>query len=126
MSTLTNQITQLKNAGFRIRLKHSRYTAEQFNKLRRCAEQVNNNDSHLLDRLNELTDWQPMPTIDLRKNKIDMSPRGGKTFISIEKDDKIVSTSEAICSFADNFCYRVGGRIALGRALKNLKEKVVV
>ena len=46
--------------------------------------------------------------------------RGGKTVCNIiddsDKLEKVIATGVAYCSMSDNFCYRIGRRIALGRA----------
>ena len=50
--------------------------------------------------------------------------RGGKTICYLYKDcgnEGPVGASAAVCSMSDNFCYRTGRDIALGRALKALE-----
>ena len=52
----------------------------------------------------------------------DMKPcsRGGMTFCDIFDGEKLVAIGTAKCSYADNFDYKIGRDIAIGRAEKNL------
>lgn len=45
---------------------------------------------------------------------------GGKTICHVLKDDVEIATGEALCSMSDNFCYRTGRKLALGRAWKHI------
>lgn len=47
--------------------------------------------------------------------------KGGKVVCTIIDRDNVF-TGVSICSMADNFSYKIGRRIALGRALKLLNE----
>lgn len=49
--------------------------------------------------------------------------QGGKTHIDITSPDGKTVSGEAICSVEDTFDRRLGNKIALGRALKQLKPK---
>jgi hypothetical protein len=50
-------------------------------------------------------------------------PRGGVTKVFIEDENGDVQASgTAFCSMADNFCRKIGRKIATGRALKRLEE----
>lgn len=55
------------------------------------------------------------------------SERGGYTFCYVyddsDKGGELLTTGRADCSPLDAFCYRIGRRIARGRALKALGEK---
>ena len=42
--------------------------------------------------------------------------RGGMTICTIEEDGRVLGQGVSICSFLDNFCYRLGREIAHGRA----------
>ena len=67
-----------------------------------------------------------LPTID------GVYSNGGRTICTIEKTypkdfqmlerGTIVARGEALCSFSDQFCKRVGRTIALGRALTMLED----
>ena len=52
----------------------------------------------------------------------DPHPKGGRIECYLYKDDVMISTGTAVCSMSDNFCYRIGREIALGRALKKLEN----
>jgi len=52
-------------------------------------------------------------------------PRGGKTVCIIWNDrDRAIAIGEATCSMSDNFCYRIGREIALGRAKAQMAESI--
>lgn len=57
-----------------------------------------------------------------RRSKNNFKPYecGGVTECIVCKDDKIVLETQAVCSLSDNFNYRRGVRISLGRARKRL------
>lgn len=47
--------------------------------------------------------------------------RGGKVALEVIDDQEhVLIRTEAHCSFQDNFCYSLGKKIALGRAMKEL------
>jgi len=48
--------------------------------------------------------------------------KGGKTVCRAILDDGTEYVAEAYCSFSDNFCYKRGRQIAMGRLKKQLKE----
>ncbi|MHC4748338.1 MAG: hypothetical protein ACYTFW_00555 [Planctomycetota bacterium] len=50
-------------------------------------------------------------------------PRGGMTVCEVlDADGNLIVEGRAICSLADNFNYRLGREIALGRAVMQLEE----
>lgn len=52
-----------------------------------------------------------------------VSPKGGETFIEITTPDKSLTTAGAsICSDKDLFNRRTGNEIALGRAIKSMQD----
>jgi hypothetical protein len=51
----------------------------------------------------------------------DVSPRGGKTVIQVSYTNGKEYSAEAVCSLKDNFCYRRGVIIALGRIISQIK-----
>lgn len=52
-----------------------------------------------------------------------VSPKGGETFIEITTPDKSLTTAGAsICSNKDLFNRRTGNEIALGRAIKSMQD----
>lgn len=56
-------------------------------------------------------------------NAYEVSPRGGATVIELTTPDKQNTViGESVCSSEDNFDRKVGNRIALGRALKQLED----
>jgi hypothetical protein len=50
-----------------------------------------------------------------------VDPRGGTTRVEITLSDGINIIGEALCSLKDNYNKKTGVKIALGRALKNVK-----
>lgn len=56
------------------------------------------------------------------RNKSDWKPlnNGGSTMVYLNKDNKTVSEGIAYCSDSDQFNYKIGVSIALGRAIKRL------
>ena len=53
-----------------------------------------------------------------------LSAKGGETEAKVYgPDDSVVAIGVATCHERDNFCRRIGRDIALGRALKRLREK---
>ena len=76
--TLTNQITRLKEKGFKISVNHARFTQANFKFLDKFSERLQAQNHKPLDILNEAIGFMPIPTTELRKNKIEMAPRGGK------------------------------------------------
>ena len=55
--------------------------------------------------------------------RISPHSRGGKVCCYIGNETGCAASGIANCSYADNFCYKIGREIALGRAKKQLKEK---
>ncbi len=51
-----------------------------------------------------------------------ISPRGGLTWARIWKGAELISFGSARCSREDNYNKKVGANIALGRAMKHLKN----
>lgn len=49
-------------------------------------------------------------------------PRGGMTFVAITSPDGVTSNAYAACSMSDNYCKKTGRDIAIGRALKKLRD----
>ena len=49
--------------------------------------------------------------------------KGGQVICSIGNENGRSAFGIANCSYSDNFCYKIGREIALGRAKKQLKEK---
>lgn len=57
------------------------------------------------------------------KDKMKPNEKGGKTICYIrDPNGNNIAVGEATCSMSDNFCYRIGREIALGRALKKLEN----
>lgn len=54
-----------------------------------------------------------------------IEPRGGATRVELLKNDVSAAVAIATCSLRDNFNYRRGREIALGRCVKQLEELVV-
>ena len=97
-------IHELRKKGCKIRVLHWRYREGD-----RAA--LNKNRPELL-----------MPRSDLKKKGMLKSafPRGGKTKIQISFPDNTHADSETVCSVSDNFSYKKGVSICLGR----LKEAI--
>ena len=56
-------------------------------------------------------------------NTIVPLPRGGKTICEIfNQKNALIASGEAHCSMRDNFNYRIGRRIAQGRAMDQLEK----
>ena len=55
-----------------------------------------------------------------RRSPWQPNPRGGKTVCVIRTKDCREFIGEALCSMADNFCYKTGSRIAFERAAEHL------
>lgn len=55
-----------------------------------------------------------------RRSPWQPNPRGGKTVCVIRTMDSRDFIGEALCSMADNFCYKTGSRIAFERAVEHL------
>ena len=55
----------------------------------------------------------------------DVSPlsKGGRVYCSIGEETGIGAFGISNCSFSDNFCYKIGREIALGRAKKQLEKR---
>ena len=51
------------------------------------------------------------------------SSKGGAVLCQIKQNGKVITEAEAWCSFTDNFCYKIGREIALGRAKKQLEKR---
>lgn len=51
------------------------------------------------------------------------NPKGGRTEVQVESPDGIVVVGEAKCSKKENYCKKVGVKIALGRAMKRLEAE---
>lgn len=50
--------------------------------------------------------------------------RGGMTVCEIvDKDDNVLAKGSAVCSYADNFNYRLGRIIAVGRAVDQMNQR---
>ena len=49
-----------------------------------------------------------------------LSPKGGKTVVEITTPQGLDTTGEAVCSNEDPYNKKLGVKIAIGRALKNL------
>lgn len=50
----------------------------------------------------------------------DVLPKGGLTDVAIYKDNAFLANGMAKCSDHDNYCKKLGTKIALGRAVKEL------
>lgn len=49
--------------------------------------------------------------------------RGGKTLCEmVDEDGKVIVSGVSVCSFSDHFNYRMGRRIAFGRAMSDYSE----
>ena len=51
------------------------------------------------------------------------SSKGGQVCCSIGDETGTAAYGVANCSYADNFCYKIGREIALGRAKKQLEKR---
>ena len=50
--------------------------------------------------------------------------KGGKVELKVIDDQgQVIIHTKAYCSFQDNFCYKLGKQIALGRAMKKIESK---
>lgn len=57
-------------------------------------------------------------------SNFDPTTHGGRTECFIYGPDRqLVATGEALCSLKDQFVYKIGRQISLGRALKQLQGK---
>ena len=50
---------------------------------------------------------------------------GVDCFVIRKEDEKILAEGQSNCSYADNFCYKLGREIALGRAKKQLEKRKI-
>jgi hypothetical protein len=64
----------------------------------------------------------PRQYLMVEKATRDIDPRGGETLVIVTAKDGKTYAGKAICSKEDNFCYRRGVNIALGRL--NEVEKI--
>lgn len=101
----TETINSLKNAGFKVRIKHFRPVDWQ-----------NSNDPIRYQRRNK----EFMKTI--HKANIVVSQFGGYTIAEIGRDGHAF-IGTANCHVKDNFNYKLATRIALGRAKKELTRR---
>ena len=92
-------VEELVNAGYTVKVVHLRYPKE--------------------------VDWSEdmyMQTrSQLKKMGLSPAPRGGKTLVRISKGDRDY-VAEAVCSMKDNYSRKLGRMIALGRAMKAIKD----
>lgn len=59
---------------------------------------------------------------EIKANHLNFDPRGGSTAAYIyDKDGKLLAEGFSFCSDEDNFNYKLGRDIAIGRALKELR-----
>lgn len=63
-----------------------------------------------------------LPYSRKQKNQFIPHPTGGKTVVKVHdlETDKYY-TASAVCSYGDNFCYRLGREVALSRVLALMK-----
>ena len=61
--------------------------------------------------------------IEVPIHLIEPASKGGAVLCQIKKNGKVITEAEAWCSFSDNFCYKIGREIALGRAKKQLEKR---
>jgi hypothetical protein len=102
MKDINPALRRLKDEGYKVRMHHYRPA--------RCVPTVN------------------LSRYEMKERGLEPLPRGGVTVATIQFPDdgrrhpKIV-TATALCSDEDNYSRKVGARIALGRALKNLARE---
>lgn len=123
---MSDTINELQKKGFKVKVKHFRHKIQDFTKLNKVAEKLASQNSHDLDILNELTNFEPIHTKQFRSMATlgaDMAPRGGKTEVVLIKDG-VSAFGNSYCSLNDNFVYRIGREMALGRAVKAY-EKII-
>lgn len=96
MNTKSNQVHELRKAGWKIRVIHKRYFG----------------GIALLSRKEAtVSSWRNCLT------------RGGLTIVELTTPNGKNSTGEARCSKSDNFDRKKGVSIALGRAITNLENQ---
>lgn len=83
-------------ANYRIKLRHYRYSTDRF-----CLD-----EAWLLKAMNE----------------DGINPRGGVTIAEIWDGKTLVARGEAYCSHKDNYSKKIGRNIAVGRAMKRLRN----
>lgn len=104
---LRDQIQQLEEKGYRVKIFHYRYFD---NGKGEPSKEVHSG-------------------VGMRRLKQDLNlgfyPRGGKTIVGIfrggERSFELIAGGTANCSLRDNYSKKIGTQIALGRALKEMK-----
>jgi hypothetical protein len=104
-------LQELEKNGYTVRVHHRRITEAQL----RAAE-----EGHM--RLKKDVPEVPLRKFEIREMQKPIATRGGYTKVEIFKGEEMVAEGEAWCNTIDNFNKRLGREIALGRALKALKE----
>lgn len=81
-------------------------------------------EHHRIPYPNEKHKGKPSPLEYMRYFRGDSpwkpSPRGGRTNCKIMDGEEVIATGRALCSHSDNFNYKIGRKIALGRAKSQL------
>lgn len=95
-------IEKLRAAGYKVRIHHHRLYRADGKVVEASPFEVRNG----LVKVDDPT--QPLA-------------HGGKTVVELTTPNGVNTTTEAQCSDKDNFCYKVGAAVALGRALKNVE-----
>lgn len=102
-------VEDLRKAGFRVFVKHSRYY-EVDNLMLPIVPVKNVYFGPITRPAAKSMGYVPSTVF----------PRGGKTEVEIYHRDRLCSEGHAVCSINDNFNRKIGLTIALGRALERL------
>lgn len=108
------------------KIQHLRFTVEQIQLIQEFIEGLKPfcrthdfNWDTIADELNlKPTQWNYLEPDQI-------FARGGATIVTFEKDG-MMATGVATCSLSDNYERRRGREIAMARALRNFKAKIVV
>lgn len=99
-----NTVQELRKSGYKVLVNHLRYPA-------RVTKNTSKRQSQKIKLENVYA---------LTENGLGISPFGGKTTLDIVSPDGATYHSDAECSVKDVYNKRLGIKIALGRALKQM------
>src|SRR6266498_4100904 len=99
-------VHELRQNGCKVFIRHWRYREGE-------RPALNKNRPELL-----------IPNKEIKVQKRKVFPRGGKTAVLIKFPSKTESRSETLCSVTDNFSYKRGVDICLGRLKTEINQNL--
>lgn len=126
----------MRKNGYSVRVTHYR----DYNIVKLCDEDGSNEEFMVVDNVYEVdldlleeatgkivADMTGIPTYQLPKNLHRfVTTHGGSTIVEITDPNGNQSVAESVCSHKDNFNRRLGVKLALKRALQQLKKNECV